>query len=169
MASRSRRKGRRRAGRETRKAVEWTLLEKVLGALLVAMIVLAAYASLTIEETVEVESIETYLGIVDLRANDANATEYSFSRELKVDYQVVASYVVVEEGPLVHFKVWNSTTGQTLIPETTLGEFERKVRIDSEDVGVYEFLWWVEGGTGRARIDIDVLIQPTERIFEKKT
>jgi hypothetical protein len=169
MSRKSRSGARRKAGRETRKALEWTFLEKVLGVLLAIMTVLAAYAFLTVEETVEVESIETYAGTVDLRANDANASEYSFSRELKVDYQVVASYVVVEVGPLVHFKVWNGTTGQTLIPETTLGQFERRVRIDSEDVGVYEFLWWVEGGTGRARVDIDVLIQPTERIFEKKT
>jgi hypothetical protein len=169
MARSGKAKGKEKAAKGLRQAQEWTLLEKVLGALVAIMTVVAVYAFLATEEVVEVESIETYAGTVDLRAGATNTSRYTFTRELELDYQVRASYEVVEEGPLVHFKVWNSSTGHTLVPETTLGKYERNVRIDKEDAGVYEFIWWVEGDSGRTRVDIDVLIQPTEKIFEKKT
>ena len=169
MARLGRTKGKGKVGKSSRLAEEWTFLEKVLGALAAIMTVVAVYAFLATEEIVEVESIETYAGTVDLRAGANNASQYTFLRELELDYQVRASYEVVEEGPLVHFKVWNSSTGKTLVPETTLGKYERNVRIYKEDVGFYEFIWWVEGSSGHARVDIDVLIQPTEKLFEKKT
>ena len=169
MARLGRTKGKRKVRKSSGQAQEWTFLEKVLGALVAIMTVVAVYAFLATEEIVEVESIETYAATVDLHAGVNNASKYIFTREIELNYQVRASYEVVEEGPLVHFKVWNSSSGQTLIPETTLGKYERNVRIDKSDVGFYEFTWWVEGTSGHARVDIDVLIQPTEKLFEKKT
>ena len=159
-----------RSRKETkRSAQEWTFLEKALGVIVVVLIVVAAYGFLVEDEVVEVASIETYAATVDLRFGEENASRYSFTRELREGYLFRVRYEVVEEGSKVHFKVWNESRGKTLFQETTLAKYDRDLRIDNEDGGIYDFVWWVEDGDGRSRVEIDVLIQPTERIFEKKT
>jgi hypothetical protein len=160
--------------RSRKKAQEWTFLEKVFGVIIVILLVVAAYGFLVKDEVVQVESIETYAGSIDLRAGKEGFREYSFTRELREDYQVRMKYDLVEENgtgirPNVHFKIWNETTGQKLVEDNIQTSYSRNIRIDAEDAAVYDFVWWVEGTSGRVRVDIDVLIQPTEKIFEKKT
>ena len=155
------------------KGVEWTMMEMGLVAIVVALAITATYAFMTNDEIVEVGSIETYAGKTDLRAGDAVNSTYSFVRQLKEDYQVHIRYDVPYEGmviqPIVHFKVWNETTGKTLIKETIVSTYDKNIRLDAEDVGTYEFIWWVEGPSGASRVEYDILIQPTEKLFEKRT
>ncbi len=162
----------KKGGRKASSAMEWTFLEKALAVICAVLVVVAVYAFVVREEVVEVGSIETYDSTVDLRAGDPVASRFIVSRELKVDYQVVMKHVVVDDGagerPTLHFKVWNQSLGRTLVHETTQPTYDRNLRIDSGDAGTYEFLWWVEGDTGRVRVDIDLLIQPTEKLFEKR-
>jgi hypothetical protein len=150
-------------------AQEWTFLEKTFGVVIVILVVVAAYGFMVKDEIVEVGSIETYAATVDLRPGDGDASRYSFTRELRENYLLRATFKVVEVGPLVHFRVWNESTGRTLIKDTTDVTYDREIRIDNEDWGTYDFEWWVEDGSGSSRVDIDFRIQPTEKIFEKKT
>lgn len=162
-----------KARAKTKAAQEWTLLEKAFSVIIAVLIIVAAYAFTVKDEIVEVEAIETYVGSVDLRAGDEDYSSYNFTRQLKEDYQVRMQYEVIDEGatirPIVHFKVWEEGKGKDLIDDTILATYDRNIRIDAEDAGTYEFRWWVEGGSGTIRVDIDVLIQPTEKIFEKRT
>ncbi len=155
------------------KSGEWTMMEKGLVGLVVALAITATYAFMTNDEIVEVGTIETYAGKTDLRAGDAANSTYSFVRHLKEDYQVHIRYDVPYEGmviqPIVHFKVWNETTGKTLIKETIVSTYDKNIRLDAEDVGTYEFIWWVDAPSGASRVEYDVLIQPTEKLFEKRT
>jgi hypothetical protein len=163
-----------RGSKRAMAASKWTELERAFIIVILILVVVTAYALVFPEEIVEVGSIETYSGAVDLRddMNDVN-TSYSFERQLLLDYQVRVQYEIPfhtdEFGPTVYFKVWNSTTGDTLIQKTTDTIFNKNIRIDSEDAGTYEFIWWVDGGHGVSRVEFDVLIQPTEKIFEKRT
>ena len=163
-----------RGSKRAMQASKWTELEKAFAVIIVVLLVVTAYALVFPEEVVELGSIETYSGAVDLR-EDANGvnTSYSFERQLLVDYQVRVKYEIPfftdEFGPTVYFKVWNETTGDTLIQITTDTVFNKNIRIDSEDAGTYEFLWWVDGGHGVSRVEFDVLIQPTEKIFEERS
>jgi hypothetical protein len=148
---------------------EWTMMEKGLVGLVVALAITATYAFMTNDEIIEMGSIETYSGMTDLRAGDALNSTYSFVRQLKEDYQVHIKYDVPYEGmvvqPAVHFKVWNETTGKTLISETTVGTYNKNIRLDAEDAGTYEFIWWIEGPSGASQVAYDVLIEPTEKLF----
>lgn len=150
-------------------APEWTMMEKGLVILVVALAITATYAFMTNDEIIEMGSIETYAGQSDLRAGDAVNSTYSFVRHLKEDYQVHIRYEVPYGGmiiqPTVHFKVWNETTGRTLISETTVATYDKNIRLDAEDEDTYEFIWWVEGPSGASRVEYDVLIQPTEKLF----
>ena len=155
-------------GRTSRsKSGEWTMMEKGLLGLVVALAITATYAFMTNDEIVEVGTIETYAGKTDLRAGDAANSTYSFVRHLKEDYQVHIRYDVPYEGMviqlIVHFKVWNETTGKTLITEITGSTYNKNIRLDAEDAGTYEFIWWVEGPSGASQVEYDVLIQPTEK------
>ncbi|NIP36186.1 MAG: hypothetical protein GWN18_14690 [Thermoplasmata archaeon] len=162
-------------GKKTSKASGWTFLEQVFAVIIVLLVIVAAYAFLVREEVVEVGSIETYQGALDLRAGDAINSTHSFSRTLKEEYQVHVRYNVPSAGiqiqPIVHFRVWNETTGKELFKETTQARYDKNIRLDSEDAGHYEFVWWVEAdaGAGASRVDYEVLIQPTEKLFEKRT
>ena len=155
------------------KSVEWTLMEKGLVVLVVALAITATYAFMTNDEIVEVGTIETYAGKTVLRAGNAVNSTYSFVRHLKEDYQVHIKYEVPYAGmvvqPIVHFKVWNETSGKTLIGETIGSTFNKNIRLDAEDAGTYEFVWWVEGPSGESTVEYDLLIQPTEKLFEKRT
>ncbi len=152
---------------------EWTTLEMVLAVIVVALAITATYAFMTNDEIVEVGSIETYDGRTDLKAGDEVNSTYSFVRELKEDYQVHIQYDVPYAGmvlqPLVHFKVWNESSGKVLIPETIVSTYDKNIRLNPEDVGTYEFVWWVEGEGGSSQVKYHVLIQPTEKLFEKRT
>ncbi len=162
-------------GSKSKKATEWTLLEQLLAVVVVVLIVVAAYAFYAREEVVEVASIETYKGSLDLRGGDETNSSNSFDRQLKVDYQVRVTYRIPYAGqrpqPIVHFKVWNETTGKELFKESTVSIYEKNIRLDTEDAGYYQFIWWVESdaGSGASRVNYEVLIQPTEKLFEKKT
>jgi hypothetical protein len=162
----------RKASRKAKSATEWTFLEKALAVICVVLVVVAAYAFTVREEIVEVGSIETYEGTVDLRAGDPNASEFSFTRQLKVDYRVKLSYRTLDgepgDRPEVHFKVWNQSLGRTLFHETTVPTYDRDYIVDPADAGTYDFQWWVEGDSGSVRVDIEALIQPTEKLFEKR-
>ena len=162
----------KKAGRKARSETQWTFLEKALAVICVVLVVVAAYAFTVREEIVEVGSIETYDSTVDLRAGDPEASEFRFTRQLKVDYRVKLSYRTVGgdpgDGPEVHFKVWNESQGRTLFHETTGSTYTRDHVVDAVDAGSYDFHWWVEGSGGSVRVDIDVLIQPTEKLFEKR-
>jgi hypothetical protein len=164
MAKGGRRRSSRRAGRSEQ---EWTGLEKALGVLVAILAVVAVYAFTVREEVVEVGSIETYAATVDLRPGEGTDT-YSFSRELKADYQVVAKFKVGAGGSTVHFEVANRTTGQVLVNELTAYSYDNRIAVDPGEHGTYEFRWWVEGGSSASRVDIDVLIEPTEKLFEKR-
>jgi hypothetical protein len=161
--------------KKSSKATEWTLMEQVLAVIIVVLIVVAAYAFLVREEVVEVAAIETYEGALDLRAGDDDNSSYSFDRQLKEDYQVHVRYRVPYAGlrtqPIVHFKVWNETTGKELFKETTQATYDKDIRLDAQDAGHYQFIWWVDaaGSAGGSRVDYDVLIEPTEKLFEKKS
>ena len=161
--------------RTSSKATEWTLMEQAFGVIIVILVIVAAYAFIVREEVVEVASIETYEGAVDLRAGDEDNSSQSFERRLKVDYQVHVKYRVPYAGlriqPIVHFKVWNASTGKELFKETTQAQYDKNIRLDAEDAGNYEFVWWVDAdpGVGSSRVDYTVLIEPTEKLFEKKT
>lgn len=163
-----------RGSKKAMQASKWTELEKAFAIVIMVLVVVTAYALIFPEEIVEVGSIETYAGAVDLRedVNDVNSS-YSFERQLLVDYQVRVQYDIPfvndEFGPTVYFKVWNETTGDILFKETTDTVFNKNIRIDADDAGTYEFVWWVDGGHGSSRVEFDVLIQPTEKIFEKRT
>ena len=165
-------KGKRRRAAAS-SAYEWTGLEKALVVMVIALVCVAAYGFLTNEEVVEVASIETYQGRTDLRAGDEANSSYSFVRELKVDYQIDIKYEVPYSGtglhPLVHFKVWNETTGKKLVSETTASTYKKNIRLDAEDAGTYEFIWWVEGEGGSSQVSYTVLIEPTEKLFMEKT
>jgi len=132
--------------------------------------VVAAYAYLSRDEVVEVGSIETYKGTVDLKAGDEANGTFSFERTLKTDYQVHVRYQVPYAGkrvqPVVHFKVWNATTGDQLFSETTLANYDKLIRLDPGEVGHYEFVWWVDADSGTSRVVYDVLVEPTEKLFE---
>ncbi len=162
-------------GKKTSKASGWTFLEQVFAVMIVVLVIVATYAFLVREEVVEVGSIETYRGALDLRAGDDKNSTHSFERTLKQDYQVHVTYKVPSAGlqiqPIVHFRVWNETTGKELFKETTQASYDKNIRLDSDDAGHYEFVWWVEAdaGTGTSRVDYEVLIQPTEKLFEKRT
>jgi hypothetical protein len=166
-------KTRKKGSTSRPKGSEWTMLEMGLVVLVVALAITATYAFMTNDEIVEVGTIETYAGKTDLRAGDAANSTYSFVRHLKEDYQVHIRYDVPYEGmviqPIVHFKVWNETTGKTLIKETIVATYDKNIRLDAEDAGTYEFVWWVDGPSGASRVEYDVLIQPTEKLFEKRT
>jgi hypothetical protein len=148
---------------------EWTMMEKGLVVLVAALAITATYAFMTNDEIIEMGSIETYAGETDLRSGDAVNSTYSFVRHLKEDYQVHIKYdvpyasVIVQ--PPVHFKVWNETTGKTLISEQTVSFYDKNIRLDAEDEGTYEFIWWVDGPSGASRVENDVLIEPTEKLF----
>jgi hypothetical protein len=162
----------KKASRKAKSATEWTFLEKALAVICAVLVVIAAYAFTVREEIVEVGSIETYDSTVDLRAGDSNASEFSFTRHLKVDYRVKLSYRTHNgnpgDGPDVHFKVWNESQGRTLFHEITAPTYDRDYVVDTADAGTYDFHWWVEGDSGSVRVDIDALIQPTEKLFEKR-
>lgn len=153
-------------------ATEWTLMEQAFAVIIVILIIVAAYAFVVREEVVEVASIETYQGVLDLQGG-GDDDRYSFDRQLKKDYQVHVKYKVPDAGgaiqPIVHFKVWNETTGKELFKETTSTNFNKNIRLDAEDAGHYQFLWWVGAESGSIRVEYDVLIEPTEKLFEKKT
>jgi hypothetical protein len=150
-------------------------MEQVFAVIIIVLIIVAAYAYLVNEEVVEVASIETYEGGLDLQAGDDVNSSYTFDRQLKEDYQVHVKYRVPYAGlrtqPIVHFKVWNETTGKELFKETTQATYDKNIRLDAEDAGHYQFIWWVDAaaGAGTSRVDYDVLIEPTEKLFEKKT
>jgi hypothetical protein len=162
-------------GRTSSKATEWTLMEQAFGVIIVILVMVAAYAFLVREEVVEVASIETYEGALDLRAGDEDNSSHSFDRQLKEDYQVHVRYRVPYAGlrtqPIVHFRVWNATTGKELFKETTQAQYDKNIRLDAEDAGQYEFVWWVDAdpGAGSSRVSYEVLIEPTEKLFEKRT
>ncbi len=162
-------------GRTSSKATEWTFMEQAFGVIIVILVIVAAYAFLVREEVVEVGSIETYQGALDLKSGDDVNSSHSFDRQLKRDYQVHVRYRVPYAGlrpqPIVHFKVWNSTTGKELFKESTNAQYDKNIRLDAEDTGHYEFVWWVEAdpGAGTSRVSYEVLIEPTEKLFEKKT
>lgn len=147
-------------------------MEQVFAVIIVILIMVAAYAFVVREEIVEVASIETYQGVLDLEGG-GDDDRYSFDRQLKEDYQVHVKYKVPDAGgglqPIVHFKVWNETTGKELFAETTSANYDKNIRLDAEDAGHYQFLWWVSTGSGSIRVEYDVLIEPTEKLFEKKT
>jgi hypothetical protein len=157
------------------KATEWTLMEQAFAVIIVILVIVAAYAFYVREEVVEVASIETYKGALDLEAGDDVNSSHSFDRQLNKDYQVHVKYRVPYAGlrpqPIVHFKVWNETTGKELFKESTISLYDKNIRLDSEDAGHYQFIWWVEAdaGAGSSRVDFDVLIEPTEKLFEKRT
>jgi hypothetical protein len=162
-------------GKQSSKATEWTLMEQAFAVIIGILIVVAAYAFLVREEVVEVASIETYQGAVDLRGGEGDNSSKSFDRQLKEDYQVHVKYRVPYAGmrtqPIVHFKVWNETTGKVLFKEATQAVYDKSIRLDASDAGTYEFVWWVdtEASAGSSRVDYDVLIEPTEKLFEKRT
>jgi hypothetical protein len=166
-------KGRKGSKRKSYAGYDWTTLEMVLVVIVAALAVTATYAFLTNDEIVEVGSIETYQGRTVLKAGDEVNSTYSFVRELKEDYQVHIKYEAPYAGmvlqPQIHFKVWNSSSGKVLIPETIVANYDKNIRLNPEDVGTYEFVWWVEGDSGSSRVEYDVLIQPTEKLFEKRT
>ena len=155
------------------RSYEWTTLEMVLVVIVAALAITATYAFMTNDEIVEVGSIETYDGRTYLRGTDGVNSTYRFVRELKEDYQVHIKYDVPYAGmvlqPLVHFKVWNESSGKVLIPETTASTYDKSIRLNPEDLGTYEFVWWVEEGSGSSQVEYNVLIQPTEKLFEKRT
>ena len=162
-------------GKKSSKATEWTLMEQVFGVIIVILLIVAAYAFLVKEEVVEVASIETYQAAVDLRGGDEDNSSQSFDRQLKEDYQVHVKYSVPYSGmrtqPIVHFKVWNESSGKVLFKESTQATYDKNIRLDAEDAGHYEFIWWVDADAtaGISRVDYEVLIEPTEKLFEKKT
>ncbi|UCC93855.1 MAG: hypothetical protein JSW25_04085 [Thermoplasmata archaeon] len=162
-------------GKKSSSATEWTLLEQAFGLIIVILVIVAAYAFYVREEIVEVASIETFQGALDLRAGDDDNSSFSFDRQLKEDYQVHVRYNVPYAGlrpqPIVHFRVWNESTGKELFKETTQANYDKNIRLDAEDTGHYEFVWWVDAqaGSGFSRVDYEVLIEPTEKLFEKKT
>jgi len=162
-------------GKATSKATEWTMMEQALAVIIVILVIVAAYAFLVREEVVEVASIETYQGGLDLRAGDEANSSHSFDRQLREDYQVHVTYKVPYAGlrtqPIVHFKVWNGSTGRELFKETTLANYDKNIRLDGEDAGTYQFIWWVDAdpGAGSSRVNFEVLIEPTEKLFEKRT
>ena len=145
-------------------AMEWTALEQAFAVIIVILIVTTAVGFLWKKETVRVEYIDERLGAIDLRPDDpANSTFY-FERGLKGDYQFVASYRLAGTGPLVHFKVYNETTGIVLVSETTASTFYKRVIVAPADAGEYRFEWWVTGTTGVSRVEFDILIEPTEKL-----
>lgn len=152
---------------------KWTPLEQAFAVIIVALVVVAAYAFLVREEVVEVGSIETYRGEVDLKAGDEANETFSFSRSLKTDYQVHVRYEVPFAGlrvqPIVHFRVWNASSGKELFAETTQAKYDKLIRLDPADAGNYEFVWWVDADSGTSRVEYDVLVEPTEKLFEKRT
>jgi hypothetical protein len=155
-------------------ATEWTLMEQAFAVIIVILIVVAAYAFIVREEVVEVASIENFQGAIDLKGGGGVNSSYSFDRQLKEDYQVRVTYDVPSAGlaiqPIVHFKVWNESTGKELFKETTSADYDKNIRLDAEDAGHYQFIWWVEAelGSGTSRVNYEVLIEPTEKLFEKK-
>jgi hypothetical protein len=166
-------KGRKGSKRKSYAGYDWTSLEKALAVIVVALAITAVYAFMTNDEIVEVGSIETYDGRTVLKTGDEANSTYRFVRELKEDYQVHIKYDVPYAGmvlqPLVHFKVWNETTGKVLIEDTMVSHYNKNIRLDREDTGTYEFVWWVEGDGGSSQVNYNVLIQPTEKLFEKRT
>lgn len=162
-------------GKTPSKASEWTPLEKAFAVIIAILVVVAAYGFLNRQDVVEVGSIDTYKGALDLKAGDDINSSHSFSRQLKFDYQVHVKYNVPYAGlrvqPIVHFKVWNETTGKVLFKESTNSQYDKNIRLDSQDTGTYEFVWWVnaDAGAGTSRVTYNVLIEPTEKLFEKKT
>ena len=159
-------------GKKSVSATEWTIMEQAFAVIIVILIIVAAYAFTVREEIVEIASIETYQGALDLMIGDEDNSSYTFDRQLKDDYQVHVKYKVPYAGlhpqPIVHFKVWNETTGRELFKESTNANYDKNIRLDSEDAGHFEFIWWVEAGPGSSRVDYDVLIEPTEKLFEKR-
>jgi len=144
-------------------AQEWTSLEKGLAVLLVVFIVATALLVAFPRELYRLGTIESRIGEVDLTAG-GNRSSYQFDRELKEGYQVVVRYQTVDEGPAVHFKLWNQTTDTPLLAETTAHTLSEQLEVPRGDAGVYTFKWWVEGGTGTSRVHVDVLIEPTEEL-----
>jgi hypothetical protein len=160
-------------GKKSSSATEWTLMEQALAVIIMILVVVAVYAFIVNEEVVEVAAIETYQGAVDLRGGEEDNSSYHFDRQLKEDYQVHVKYRVPYAGlqtqPIIHFKVWNESTGKQLFKETTQATYDKTIRLDAEDAGHYQFIWWVDAESGFSRVDYDVLIEPTEKLFEKKT
>jgi len=150
-------------------------LEQAFAVIIALLIIVATYAFLAKEEVVEVASIETYKGNVDLRGGDEDNSSQSFDRQLNEDYQVHVRYKVPYAGqrpqPIVHFKVWNETTGKELFKKASQSVYDKSMRLDAEDAGHYQFIWWVDAdaSAGSSRVDYEVLIEPTEKLFEKKT
>ena len=154
----------RKQREQVSKSQEWTVLEQAFAVIIVILIIVAAVAFSWKKETVRVEYIDERIGAIDLHAGDpANYTFY-FDRGLKGDYQIAASYRLVGSGPLVHFKVYNDTSGIALISETTASTFYKRVVVPSTDAGEYRFEWWVTGTDGVSRVEYDVLIEPTETL-----
>lgn len=146
------------------RSMEWTALEQAFAVIIVVLIVTTALALVWRKETVRVEYIDERIGAIDLRLGDPQNSTFYFERGLKGDYQVMASYKLKGTGPLVHFKVYNETTGIVLISETTASTFYKRVTVTSADAGEYRFEWWVTGTTGVSRVEYDVLIEPTEKL-----
>ncbi len=148
-------------------------MEQAFAVIIAILVVVTAYAFMAREEVVEVGSIETYKGTVDLKAGDEANETFTFERALKTDYQVHVRYEVPYAGmrlqPIVHFRVWNSTTGKELFKETTQAKYDKLIRLDPADAGNYEFEWWVDATSGTSRVEYDVLVEPTEKLFEKRT
>ncbi len=157
-------KGRKGSGprRRTESGEEWTFLEKAFAVIIAVLVATTVWGFVHKDEVVKVKGIETYRADVDLEAGSEEHGSYSFHRALEKDYQFTARYKVTEVGPQVHFKVWNETTGMSLISEVTSIDFNRRVVLEPGEEGTYEFLWWVTGPNGTSRVDIDVLIMPTD-------
>jgi len=102
-------------GKKSSKATEWTFLEQAFAVIIALLIIVATYAFLAKEEVVEVASIETYKGNVDLRGGDEDNSSQSFDRQLNEDYQVHVRYKVPYAGqrpqPIVH--CWTPRTRAT--------------------------------------------------------
>jgi hypothetical protein len=146
------------------KSMEWTVLEQAFAVIIVILLITTAVAFYWKKETVRVEYIDERIGAIDLRLGDLENSTFYFERGLKGDYQIAASYKLMGSGPLVHFKVYNATTGNVLISETTASTFYKRVTVASSDAGEYRFEWWVTGTTGVSRVEYDVLIEPTEKL-----
>ncbi len=144
-------------------AQDWTPLEKGLAVLLVIFIVATALLVAFPRERYKLGSIEQRIGEVDLTAG-GNRSSYQFDRELKEGYQVVVRFSTVDLGPVVHFQLWNQTSGTQLLAETTAFTLNQQLEVPEGEAGVYTFKWWVVGSSGTSRVRVDVLIEPTEEL-----
>ena len=144
-------------------AQEWTSLEKGLAVLLVVFIVATALLVAFPRERYKLGSIESRIGEVDLTAG-GNRSSYQFDRELKEGYQVMVRYRTVDIGPMVHFKLWNETSGTQLLAETSSFTLSEQLEVPEGGAGVYTFRWWVDASSGTSRVHVDVVIEPTEEL-----